>query len=59
MKKYKVYAKITGFKFIGEYDANDESQAIEVADEDATINLCKLCSKDFDLEIEKLEAELK
>ena len=62
MKKFRVYRIMTATTVIGEYEAEDDQAALEMADMDRTGNwcpdLCHYCSRDLDLgEIYETEVE--
>jgi hypothetical protein len=44
--KYSVYARVTGSKFIGEFEARTEEEAIELAEksDEAWVSFCHQCS---------------
>lgn len=44
--KYHVYAKVVGTKYIGDYEADSEEQAEEMAGKDAYVSLCHQCSSE-------------
>lgn len=62
MPKYRIYAKAIASKYIGEFEANNEQEAIEKAElSDACHiqSLCHQCSHEMDIgDIYELEAEL-
>jgi len=58
--KYRVYATITGSKYIGEFEANSKEEAEEMAwkSNDYCVSLCHQCSREMeDPEITELELE--
>ena len=62
MPLYDVYGVYSTAKFIGQYDAPSEEEAMEMAQEDAddAISLCFLCGEDLNdsaLQLDHLEAE--
>lgn len=62
MPLYDVYGVYSTAKFIGQYDAPSEEEAMEMAQEDAddSISLCFQCGEDLDeseLQLDRLEAE--
>tara|TARA_R110000850_G_C9646293_1_gene433864 strand:- start:46 stop:240 length:195 start_codon:yes stop_codon:yes gene_type:complete len=52
MKKYNVYAKVSGEVFIGTYGAKNKQEAVEAAEDDTTAawhpSLCHQCSNVLD-----------
>ena len=60
MKKYNIYAKVVGGKYIGEVEANSEKEAIDKgwAHENCFVSLCHRCSEECDGgEVAELTAE--
>ena len=65
MPKYRVYGVLTGSVYIGEYEAENESAAEDMANEDKEANwmpsLCYQCSGEveigdiYEVQIEKVE----
>lgn len=59
--KYRVYATVTGSKYIGEFEANSKEEAEEMASESVgcdVVSLCHECSGEVDeLLITDFEAE--
>jgi Fe2+ or Zn2+ uptake regulation protein len=51
MTKYRVYGLFTGSKMLGEFEAEDESEAIDMAAESAAnhVSLCHHCSRKISL----------
>ena len=51
MKTYRVYGLWTASKFIGEFEANSEEEAIAMAEDsdESHASLCHYCSKNLDL----------
>ena len=51
MKTYRVYGLWTASKFIGEFEANSEEEAIAMAEDsdESYASLCHQCSKNLDL----------
>ncbi|MCP4184104.1 MAG: hypothetical protein GY761_12440 [Hyphomicrobiales bacterium] len=50
MPKYAVYAIYTASKKIGEYEADDEDQALEMSEADEEgVMLCHQCAGEIDL----------
>ncbi len=43
MKRFRVYAQVVGSKYLGEFEAETEEEAIEKAAEDADVSLCWSC----------------
>jgi len=60
VKKYKVYARITGGKYLGEYEAATEDEAIEKAIKEAgSVSLCHQCSRQIDdLDIDEVFTDI-
>jgi hypothetical protein len=61
MPKFDVYATVKGSRYIGEFDAENEDEAIEMAarSDRANINLCHQCSpKCENAECDDFSAEL-
>jgi hypothetical protein len=57
-KKYAVYAKVVGTKFVGEFEAESKSEAIEQASAKAHVSLCHSCAKECeDAGVDDLIAE--
>jgi hypothetical protein len=50
MAKYSVYGKVTGTKYVGEFEANSAEEAIQMAEESDNIYifLCWQCAKEID-----------
>ena len=58
MPRYAVYGLVTGTKFLGEFEAETMEKAIEMAGEDAFVNLCHHCASECDgAEIHEFKAE--
>lgn len=58
LPKYSISASVVASKHIGEYEAETEEQAIEMAWKDASVSVCHYCSRQIDEpEIEELHAE--
>lgn len=58
MPKYMIHATVVASKHIGEYEAETEEQAIEMAWEDAYVSICHQCSGEVDEpKIDELHAE--
>lgn len=61
MPKYQVYAKIVALKYIGEFEADSQEEAISKAENSDTCyapTLCNQCAHEIDLgDICELEAE--
>ncbi len=53
MKKYRVYGIMTASVLIGEYEAESEEEALDMADEDREANwnptLCHRCADEVEL----------
>lgn len=59
MPKYSVWGKVVGTKYIGEYEAENATQAEAMAWKDAHSSLCRQCSDECeDPEIDELTVEL-
>ena len=63
MSKYKVYGILTGSVYLGEYEAENEDAAEEMANADAEANwmpsLCYQCSGEVEIgDIYELQVEL-
>lgn len=63
MAKYRVYGIMTASVVIGEYEADNEEDAIEKANKDPRANwhpsVCHMCSREIDLgDIDNTEVEL-
>ena len=52
MPKFEVYGLLTGSKYLGEFEAATEAEAIEMALASGKnhVSLCHQCSHDFDLD---------
>lgn len=49
MKKYRVYGVVTGTKFLGEYEAEDEREAENMAlRENGHVSVCNHCADEID-----------
>ena len=62
MKTYHIYAVTVGTKYVGEIEAENEVEALELADsmEKAFVSLCHQCSTTAgELDIESFVAERK
>lgn len=62
MKKYHIYGKVGGTKYLGTVKAVSETEALENADEELghkmTVDLCHQCASQVDgAEIYEIEAE--
>lgn len=58
MPRFNVYGRVTGSKFIGQYEAKSMGLAIEQAEQDAAVNLCHHCDNECeDPQVTDLEAE--
>lgn len=56
--KYKVFGKIVGSRYLGEFEASSKEEAEEMALNDATCSLCHQCSREIeDPEVVSAEAE--
>lgn len=53
MKKYSVYGMVSGSVFLGEYEADTEEEAIDMANDNPEANwspsLCHHCANEVDL----------
>jgi len=60
MPRFTVHATVVGGKYLGEYEADSEEQAIEMAlEENGHVSLCHQCSGECeDAEITETNAEL-
>lgn len=61
MAVYNVYGKVVGTKYLGEYEADSEDEAIEKALQEhvGSISLCHQCSSECeDAELDDATAEL-
>lgn len=61
MPRYRVRGTVIGTKYLGEFEANSEEEAVELAlnSEEACVSLCHQCSGDCeDPEIHEANAEL-
>ena len=58
MPKFRVYGIVTGSKYIGEYEAETEGEACNLAEKDAYVSFCHKCARECDsAEIGELQAE--
>ncbi|MEJ6529603.1 hypothetical protein [Exiguobacterium sp. USCH10] len=58
MPKYMIHATVVASKYIGEYEAETEERAIEMAWKDAHVSICHQCSGEVDEpQIDELHAE--
>jgi hypothetical protein len=58
MPKYRVYGKVVGTKYIGEFEAATKEEAEQMAweNDEAYVSVCHQCSRDIeDPEIERME----
>ena len=55
--KFLVYGLVTGTKFLGEWEAKDEDEAVSLALQSAQnrVSLCHYCSHKFDLDNNQCE----
>lgn len=61
MPKFHVYGKVTGSRYMGEFEAESRQEAMEKADSEigGAFSLCHQCSgKVEDAEVEAVDAEL-
>lgn len=59
MPKYSVYGKVVATKYIGEFEADSEDEAIKMAEDEAYVSVCHQCSSEVeDPEIDEIFAEL-
>ncbi len=61
MPRYRVCGVVTGSKYLGEFEADSEAEAIEIAlnSEESHVSLCHQCSSECeDPEIQEAFAEL-
>ena len=58
LKTFSVCAVVVGSKYIGEFRAASEAEALEMAWKEAGVSLCHRCSSECEsAEIEELRAE--
>lgn len=58
MAKYSVYGRVVATKFIGEFEADSEEEAIKMAEDEAYVSVCHQCSSEVDdPEVDELFAE--
>lgn len=60
MTKYRVYGVVSGSKYLGEFDAETEEQALEMAShsDECYVTLCHYCHSECeDAEITEMVAE--
>ena len=58
MKKFSVYAAVTGTKYLGVFEANTKEEVIKMAAPEASVCLCHQCDSECeDAEIHELIAE--
>lgn len=58
MPKYRVYGVVKATKYVGEYEAETEDDAKDLAWGDAYVSVCHQCSREIeDPEIEELVVE--
>lgn len=48
MPKYRVYGVITATKYLGEFEAENEEQAEEMASKVAYVSICHQCSREIE-----------
>lgn len=61
MKKFRVWGKVVGSKYLGEFEAATKKKAEEMAleSEEASVRLCHQCSGECeDAEIDDVSAEV-
>ncbi len=61
MTKYRAYGKVVGTKYLGEYEASSEEEAIKLAQEseNRAVCLCHYCNSECeDPEIEEIFVEV-
>lgn len=61
MPKYRLYATVTGGKYLGEVEAENEEEAIRKGfeGEEAWVNVCHQCARQIsDPEVTEITAEL-
>lgn len=57
--KYHAYGTVSGSKFIGTFEADSETEALEQAEQVAHISLCHQCSGEIDYpQIEEIFIEV-
>lgn len=61
MPKYRLYATVTGGKYLGEVEAKNEREAVEMGfdHDEAHVSVCHQCSKEIsDPQVTEVTAEL-
>lgn len=46
MKKFNVYGKVVGTKYLGKFTTNNKQEAINKAEKISSVSLCHQCSKE-------------
>jgi hypothetical protein len=58
MPKFRIYAAVSGTKYLGEFEGNTKEEALAEAGREAFVSLCHQCDSECeDAEIHEMTAE--